>query len=416
MTAERRAEMGAAAVRVAQAVAYVGAGTVEFIANPDGSFYFMEMNTRLQVEHPVTEMITGLDLVEWQLRIAAGEPLPLRQEEVQLQGHAIEARIYAEDPDCGFLPSIGTIRHLGLPGQGPRVRIDSAVDAGDAISPHYDPMIAKLIVHGADRAEALKTMAEALSGVHIVGLSANVDFLHRLVGTPAFATADLDTGLIEREHDRLFCARQIPFEAWCLAAMNELLAEVPGRPVSPWQQSDGWRLNGRTARRIPLASDGETVTITAVSTRHGWRLADAASPKRTVQAQGRVERKGEAAILDIRLDERRHTATVVEAGDQRHVFLAGRTFVLERLPDLQRTADTHSGGGGLRAPMPGAVIALLAEPGRSLKAGEPLLVIEAMKMEHTIVAPANGRLAGFHYAVGDQVLAGAELVDFQAAE
>ncbi len=415
MTDERRAAMGAAAIKAAKAVGYVGAGTVEFIVNQDGSFYFMEMNTRLQVEHPVTEMVTGLDLVEWQLRVAYGEPLPLRQEDVLLMGHAIEARIYAEDADAGFLPSIGTIRHLRLPATDARVRVDSAVDAGDAISPHYDPMIAKLIVHGADREEALKRMCEALSSIQIVGLTANVGFLSRLVQTPSFSGADLDTGLIEREQEGLFAASPVPDEVWYLAALDELLRDEPEQNESPWTAIDGWRLNGRAERRIGLSCRGETCEITALSSGKGWTLALSSAQDTSVFAQGHARRSGAAATISVRLGERRCEATIVKDADDRHVFHSGQSYVVRRLPDLQWESGTQTGSGGLRAPMPGSVIALLAETGASVKAGDPLLIMEAMKMEHTITAPSDGTLASFHYAVGDQVLAGAELVDFQPA-
>ncbi|MDQ6640163.1 MAG: acetyl-CoA carboxylase biotin carboxylase subunit, partial [Pseudomonadota bacterium] len=218
MTAERRAAMGKAAVEAAKAVGYVGAGTVEFIAHPDGRFYFMEMNTRLQVEHPVTEMITGLDLVEWQLRVAAGEPLPKSQAQLSISGHAIEARIYAEDPDKGFLPSTGRLAHLAAPAESESVRVDTGVEQGDAITPFYDPMIAKLIVHAPDRAGALVRMQRALAQYRIVGVANNVEFLGRLVATDSFVRADLDTALIEREHAALFPAPALPPEdAWLLA-------------------------------------------------------------------------------------------------------------------------------------------------------------------------------------------------------
>ncbi|WP_284756795.1 acetyl/propionyl/methylcrotonyl-CoA carboxylase subunit alpha [Agrobacterium sp. fls2-241-TYG-188a] len=415
MTDERRAAMGAAAIKAAKAVGYVGAGTVEFIANQDGSFYFMEMNTRLQVEHPVTEMVTGLDLVEWQLRVASGEPLPLRQQDVLLMGHAIEARIYAEDADAGFLPSIGTIRHLRLPATDARVRVDSAVDAGDAISPHYDPMIAKLIVHGADREEALKRMGEALGSIQIVGLTANVAFLSRLVQTPSFSGADLDTGLIEREQEALFAASPVPDEVWYLAALDELLRDEPEQNASPWTAIDGWRLSGRAERRIELSCRGETCKITAFSSGKGWTLALSSARDTSVFAQGHARRSGAEATICVYLGERRCEATIVKDADDRHVFHSGQSYVVRRLPDLQWESGTQTGSGGLRAPMPGSVIALLAEAGASVKAGDPLLIMEAMKMEHTITAPSDGTLASFHYAVGDQVLAGAELVDFQPA-
>ena len=226
MTPERRAAMGAAAVEAAKAVGYVGAGTVEFIVDPSGAFFFMEMNTRLQVEHPVTEMITGLDLVEWQLRVAAGEPLPLRQEQLRIDGHAIEARVYAEDPDKGFLPSTGRLLHLAAPEASFHVRIDAGVEEGDEITPFYDPMIAKLIVWDQTRERALARMQAALAQLRIVGVSNNVEFLARLVASPAFASADLDTALIEREAEFLFPAnRETPEEVWLLTALAELERE-----------------------------------------------------------------------------------------------------------------------------------------------------------------------------------------------
>ncbi|NJD34995.1 MAG: acetyl-CoA carboxylase biotin carboxylase subunit, partial [Betaproteobacteria bacterium] len=271
MTAERRAAMGKAAVDAARAVGYVGAGTVEFIVNQDGTFYFMEMNTRLQVEHPVTEMITGLDLVEWQLKVGAGETLPLRQEQLVIRGHALEARIYAEDPDKGFLPSIGRLIHLAPPAETLNVRVDTGVEQDDEISPHYDPMIAKLIVwDGSDtnaRERALARMLQALADYRVVGVSNNIGFLSRLIACPAFAQADLDTGLIERERAFLFPeSSEPPAEAWLVAALAELIRDqqyaaadaVASRdPFSPWHARDGWRMNGNARREIRLRA-GET--------------------------------------------------------------------------------------------------------------------------------------------------------------
>ena len=264
MPPERRAAMGKAAVDAAKAVGYVGAGTVEFIVNQDGTFYFMEMNTRLQVEHPVTEMITGLDLVEWQLKVGAGETLPLRQEQLAIRGHALEARIYAEDPDKGFLPSIGKLIHLAPPLEGLNVRVDTGVEQDDEISPHYDPMIAKLIVWDETRERALARMLQALADYRVVGVANNIGFLSRLVACPAFAHADLDTGLIERERAFLFPeGAEPPAEAWLVAALAELVRDqqyaaaeaVESRdPHSPWHARDGWRMNGMARREIRLRS------------------------------------------------------------------------------------------------------------------------------------------------------------------
>jgi 3-methylcrotonyl-CoA carboxylase alpha subunit len=261
--AERRAAMGKAAVDAAKAVGYVGAGTVEFIVNQDGTFYFMEMNTRLQVEHPVTEMITGLDLVEWQLKVAAGEPLPLAQEQLRIHGHALEARIYAEDPDKGFLPSIGKLIHLAPPAETINVRVDTGVEQDDEISPHYDPMIAKLIVWDESRERALARMLQALADYRVVGVSNNIGFLSRLVACPAFAQADLDTGLIERERGFLFPeGGEPPVEAWLVAALAELIHDrqyaaaeaIAGNdPHSPWHARDGWRVNSTRSAKSACA-------------------------------------------------------------------------------------------------------------------------------------------------------------------
>jgi 3-methylcrotonyl-CoA carboxylase alpha subunit len=264
MTPARRALMGKAAVEAARAVGYVGAGTVEFIASDsfaqDGRFYFMEMNTRLQVEHPVTEMITGQDLVEWQLRVASGEPLPLRQEQLDIRGHALEARIYAENPEHDFLPSTGRLLHLARPPESLNVRVDTGIEQGDEITPYYDPMIAKLIVWDVDRHAALARMRQALADYRIVGVSTNIDFLSRLVACPAFANADLDTGLIERSRDFLFPAHSEPPQSvFFVAAVAGLLREhaaalarasQSGDPWSPWSLHDGWRLNLQSRRTL----------------------------------------------------------------------------------------------------------------------------------------------------------------------
>ena len=414
MTPERRAAMGRAAVDAARAVGYVGAGTVEFIVQPDGAFYFMEMNTRLQVEHPVTEMITGLDLVEWQLRVAAGEPLPLTQDALAIDGHAIEARLYAEDADKGFLPSTGRLLHLAPPLEGPHVRVDTGVEQGDEITPHYDPMIAKLIVHDRDRPRALARLRAALAQYRIAGVTSNVEFLQRLVATPAFAQADLDTALIEREQALLFPAPQpVPDEVWALAALAELQREAAeaaaGDAASPWSVADGWRLNLAPERRLALRCSEQTLTVGAQpDAAGGWWLSIGGT---RLQAGGRL---GPDGTLAARLGERRVQAAVVVSAERRQVFLDGRTWPVVRVARLQAGGRGDEHGGGLKAPMPGKVIALLATPGTVVEAGTPLLVMEAMKMEHTLTAPARGRLQAFRFAVGDQVSDGAELVDFAA--
>ena len=438
MTRERRAAMGDAAVAAARAVGYVGAGTVEFIANQDGSFYFMEMNTRLQVEHPVTEMITGTDLVEWQLRVAFGEPLPKRQDELAINGHAIEARVYAENPEKGFLPSIGTLRHLDMPahvafelgggaGTPAAVRIDSGVREGDAISPYYDPMIAKLIVWGADRAQALARMAQALSEFHIVGLATNIAFLKRLVEGQAFASADLDTGLIERNGDTLFPApAPAPAGVLALAALALLADEqtaAPGtpsrNPADPWASTHGWRMNGSYRRQLAFADD-YAATLDAKAYQvglayhpHGWVLElDGVAHPLALVSQGDARQDGRYAI---RLDGRALAGTVRRDGDVVHVFSGGRHHALTWNDPMAHAGDVEAAGGRLTAPMPGKVVAVIAANGQEVRKGEPLVIMEAMKMEHTIAAPSDGIVEEILYQVGDQVADGAPLLAFKAA-
>ncbi|MCW5300403.1 acetyl/propionyl/methylcrotonyl-CoA carboxylase subunit alpha [Herbaspirillum lusitanum] len=428
MSEERRRAMGDAAVAAAKAVGYVGAGTVEFIADysngEDGSFYFMEMNTRLQVEHPVTEMITGLDLVEWQLRVAAGENLPLRQEQLQLNGHAIEARIYAENPEKGFLPAIGTLRYLHTPPavhfrvdshvQTPAaVRIDSGVREGDAISPFYDPMIAKLIVWGKDRDAALANMAAALAQYRIVGLATNIGFLQRLVAGQAFSTADLDTGLIERNHDVLFPTLQPASTATLALATSLLLAQEAGDAGDardPWAQTSGWRMNGSLLRVLRFADEAGDAGEYRIGVEYRgdqtWILH-----RDGAQHGLRFERQGDTD-LRVTLDDNIVAGNVVRDGDIFHVFHQGRHAVLTWDDPLAHAGHVESEGGRLTAPMPGKIVAVLVEKGHGVTKGAPLLIMEAMKMEHTIAAPADGVIDELLYAVGDQVTEGAQLLAF----
>ncbi|KVF30125.1 acetyl/propionyl/methylcrotonyl-CoA carboxylase subunit alpha [Burkholderia vietnamiensis] len=410
-----RQAMGEAAVAAARAVGYVGAGTVEFIMTGD-AFYFMEMNTRLQVEHPVTEMVTGLDLVEWQLRVAAGEPLPLQQHEMRVQGHAIEARLYAENPARGFLPSTGTLRHLRLPDGvefaiGAPVRVDSGVREGDAITPFYDPMIAKLIVHGADRAEALGRMLRALRACEVVGLHTNAAFLQRIVACEPFTMPDLDTGLIERNHDALFAPRKPPRAALALAcaalfARERDAAAHAGR--SPWCALPDWRLNAGYRRTLEWHEPEREVDLTVAYDDDGGRarlaIGDAA-------AQPFEWTRGATPLdFDVTLGGVRSSGRVYADGDTFHVFTQGAAETFEWRNLLAHAGDAEHGGGRLTAPMPGKVIAVLVEPGQKVEAGTPLIVMEAMKMEHTIGAPGPGVVAEVLYGVGDQVADGAQLL------
>ncbi len=424
MTAERRAAMGAAAVAAARAVGYVGAGTVEFLAEPDGRFYFMEMNTRLQVEHPVTEAVTGIDLVEWQLRVAAGQPLPLRQDELTLRGHAIEARVCAENADAGFLPSSGRLEVLRWPAHvafqrnadaepfhaSAPVRVDSGVVEGDVVTPHYDPMLAKLIVWGEDRAQALARLDAALAQTHVVGPHSNVAFLRRVAAGAAFAQADLDTGLIEREHAALFGAPPLPLPLVAAAvAAHALALERAAEDADPWSRRDGWRLHGAAQRRFEFEHAGARQCVVLERHRDGAMQllvgglghdfdASAAGPERH----------------DVRLDGRSLTLTVYATGGRVAVF-APEGAALVREVDAWAQAAEEASSGGLSAPMPGKVVAMLARAGERVRRGQPLAVIEAMKMEHTLSAPSDGVVTGLRFAAGAQVVEGEALIDFEPA-
>ncbi|CAB3670743.1 acetyl/propionyl/methylcrotonyl-CoA carboxylase subunit alpha [Achromobacter aegrifaciens] len=424
MTEERRRAMGEAAVAAARAVGYVGAGTVEFIAEPDGRFYFMEMNTRLQVEHPVTEMITGHDLVEWQLRVAAGQPLPARQEDLRIQGHAIEARIYAENPEKGFLPSIGTLAYLGLPAHtafaNGDIRVDGGVRMGDTITPFYDPMIAKLIVHGADRDQARARMLQALAQTQAVGVQTNVAFLSRLMQDSAFAAADLDTGLIERQRATLLPEPQAASPATlalaCAAVLVRQGLAQPGaaggkQPADPWDSRDGWRLGGRYQRQLQWVDNGETRHVTVARQGGAWTLDSGTGPQAFLWRAHASANPNLAYGLRITLDGHESAGTVVLHAEKAHVFGEGGVHVLDLYDPLAHSQDTQGEhGGGLTAPMPGKIISISVKAGDTVEKGQPLLVMEAMKMEHTISAPADGKVSEVFYGVGDQVAEGAELV------
>jgi len=421
MKPEHRRAMGEAAVAAAKAIGYVGAGTVEFIATEGfaryGTFYFMEMNTRLQVEHPVTEMITGQDLVEWQLRVAAGEPLPKRQEDLAIDGHAIEARIYAEDPDRGFLPSIGRLVHVAAPTCGPDVRVDTGVRAGDEISPWYDPMIAKLVVHGEDRAAALRRLADALAAYEIVGVATNVAFLQRVVAHDAFASGNVDTGLIARNHAALFPPpTPLPENALLAAALAEvgslvadraLLARTSADPYSPWHAVDSWWPNsGQHAVTLVFAEGDNRREVAVRGDGNPWRVKlPAGEIVATATANDRQ--------LEIVTGSAEFAATVVPHGEERHVFCRGEHRKLLLIDPLAHAGEVEAHGGHLAAPMSGTVVAVLVKAGDNVARGAPLMILEAMKMEHTIAAPADGTVAVVHYRAGDRVKEGADLVDLE---
>ncbi|HET6828400.1 MAG TPA: biotin/lipoyl-containing protein, partial [Ramlibacter sp.] len=413
MTEALRKRMGEAAVAAARAVGYVGAGTVEFIVEQrEGGameFYFMEMNTRLQVEHPVTEAITGLDLVEWQLRVAAGEPLPLSQEQLRITGHAIEARICAESPDNNFLPATGRLRVYRKPqcvafGRG-AVRVDDGVREGDEISPYYDSMIAKLIVHGETREQALARLDEALAQTHIAGLATNVQFLRHVLASRSFAGADLDTALIQREQAVLFHQDRVGLPLAAAAAVaRTLLDEQATEGSDPFSRRDGWRSHGAAVRRFAFGFLGEQAAAQLTYLHDGGLHLEVGA------AQGPLRLQAAGDGIDLEFAGRRERVAVYSEGETDHVFTRRGAAQVVSVDLLAHAGDTQAEGGRLTAPMPGKVISFAVRAGDKVSKGQALAVMEAMKMEHTIAAPADGTVAELLFAPGDQVSEGAELL------
>ena len=434
MTPELRARMGEAAVAAARAVNYVGAGTVEFIVEQPGGydapeqmkFYFMEMNTRLQVEHPVTEAITGLDLVEWQLRVASGEPLPLKQEDLRITGHAIEARICAENPDNNFLPATGALNVYALPecvtferanvsDTGVAVRVDSGVRQGDAISPFYDSMVAKLIVHGDTREQALARLDEALAQTHIVGLATNVQFLRRVAKTAAFAQAKLDTALIQREQAVLFHQEPVGLPLAAAAAIAQtLLQERASEAADPFSRRDGFHTHGVVQRRFEFDFGGAHAKA--------WLTYERGGSLHLAVGEGDAAVAGPlvfAAVpggIELQFAGQRTRAAVYAQGEVDHVFTPLGATQITSIDLLAHSGESAAEGGRLTAPMPGKVVSFAVKAGDAVTKGQPLAVMEAMKMEHTIAAPADGVVQELLYAPGDQVTEGAELLKLVVAE
>ncbi|HYD07021.1 MAG TPA: acetyl/propionyl/methylcrotonyl-CoA carboxylase subunit alpha [Reyranella sp.] len=414
MDPARRRQMGEAAVAAAKAIGYVGAGTVEFIANQDGSFYFMEMNTRLQVEHPVTEMITGQDLVEWQLVVAAGGKMPLTQDELRIDGHAVEVRLYAEDPNRNFLPSTGTLVHLRLPQEGPHVRVDTGVREGDTVTPFYDPMIAKVIVHDRDRTSAMRRMAALMGETEVVGVTTNAALLKALCSHSAFVGGEVDTGFIERHRDELFAkAGTADDRAFAIAT---LARAAEWQPVSddPWDQKNGFRLLDTGHDEVRWKDGDREVAVIARRLRSGTLELELPG--------GRVEasvQRGDGRLA-IRLGNDTFTAAVVrrqanDGGIDYTIFADGGSTRLRLVDPLDVTQyeAVAAGEGAVRSPLPGKIIDLKVKAGDTVSRGQPLLVLEAMKMEHTLAAPADGTVKSVRYGVGEQVPEGAELVEFE---
>ncbi len=420
-----RERMGAVAVRAAEAIGYVGAGTVEFLLDPeaakkaakkDDPFYFMEMNTRLQVEHPVTEMVLGVDLVEWQLRVASGEPLPKTSEELSPLGHSIEARIYAEDPARGFLPASGRLTHLRAP-TGPGVRVDTGVRQGDDIGVHYDPMIAKLIAHGRDRAEAVRRLSRALEGYEILGITTNVAYLSRILATSAYTAADIDTGFAGRFKETLLPPPGSGFEPDYAAVAAILHLSLNGlnpggrtteNDRSPWSRLRGFRLNADAVEHLRLRADEETRAFTLTRRAKGMKIT---CGETSFDCAARI---GSDGAIDAHIDGRRVRAVATFDHGRIEIWVEGNVRQFTLVDPDERRAAAQSGHGHLTAPMPGKIIAVLVEAGAVVARGQPLVTMEAMKMEHTVAAPFDGVVETVRFGVGDLVSEGANLIHLSA--
>ena len=416
LDAAARTRLGEVAVRAATAVGYVNAGTVEFLY-ADGQPWFIEMNTRLQVEHPVTEMVTGLDLVEWQLRIAAGEALPFAQADLRLDGHAIEARLYAEDTAAGFLPAIGRLHVVRWPEPAPYLRIETGVRGGDAIGLDYDPMLAKLVAHGPDRETALARLDRALGATRLVGLTTNRGYLRRVLADPAVRANAIDTSYLERVDHGV--PEAVTDDAVRLAVADRLAeraerartwAALAGDPHGPWQAIDGFRLGSTATQPVRLALDGRTVEITLRAGGQGWRIVRDGS----IEALTVVAATAGETVVEV--DGRRIAGIVVRDGDKRWVAAAEGDVLLVRVPAVASGADESAAEGVARAPMPGRIVAVAVATGDKVEKGALLVKLEAMKMEHRVTAEIDGRVRDVAVAVGMQVAAGDRLVELEPLE
>jgi 3-methylcrotonyl-CoA carboxylase alpha subunit len=414
LSEDTRKAMGEAAVRAAQAINYVGAGTVEFLYDVDGSFFFMEMNTRLQVEHPVTEMVTGQDLVEWQLKVAWGEPLPLTQDQVKTRGHAIEARIYAEDPDQDFLPATGTLRYLSTPDESAHVRVDTGVTEGDEISIHYDPMIAKLIVWDETREQAVNRMVQALEHYRIAGLKTNIRFLHAAVDAQPFREAELTTNFIATHNDLLFPKSRLDLDKALVLAAGFILEQrksaepVTGDPWSPFGRKNSWRMNSEYAQPLTLQVGDDKHELKILERDDRYQVFVGGS---VYHLNAKLNDDYLQAVINghrLSVHGNLHNEELV-------LFYEGDTFKCTVYRETYGFEEMAS-EGSLAAPMNGSVVAIQAQVGDKVTAGQTLVIMEAMKMEHAIKAPADGVVSEIFYAEGDQVAEGAELIAIDTGE
>ena len=414
LDAARRSAMGAAAVAAAKAVDYVGAGTIEFIVAADGEFFFMEMNTRLQVEHPVTEMTLGLDLVEWQLRVAAGEPLPLRQDQIHARGHAIEVRLYAEDPDQNFLPASGKLLTLRLPAPSRHVRLDGGVVEGDTVSIFYDPMIAKLIVFDTDRSTALQRLRDALAACEIIGPKSNIGFLERLARHPIVVEGRIDTGYLDRHLEEFLVGEAVPTDAVLFAAATAALLQdessvsaTPSDPHSPWARSDAWRIGlpGKRVAALTLREHRYDIDASGSGGNYALRLGEA-----SCQVAGAGLANG---VLSARFDG--ESLRIPLHTDAQHVLLHdrnGQRYSFQRATAFAWASKESAGGNLVIAPMPGRIVLVKSKAGDSVELGDELLIMEAMKMELALKAPRAGIIESINASAGEFVEADAVLVRF----
>ncbi|MDO6508776.1 acetyl/propionyl/methylcrotonyl-CoA carboxylase subunit alpha [Colwellia sp. 4_MG-2023] len=419
MSEELRAQMGESAIKSAQAIGYQGAGTVEFLLDVDGSFYFMEMNTRLQVEHPVTEMISGQDLVEWQLRVAAGEILPKTQEQLVLNGHAFEARIYAEDPNKDFLPATGKLSLLQTPVESKHVRIDTGVRQGDEVSVYYDPMIAKLIVWDENREKALTRLSKALSEYRINGVTTNIDFLYNLATSQPFIDEEIDTSFIEKNNELIFKNKQqllqneLPIAALYLILTRQHKTQKDALKSSdsnsPWHNANAWRLNEPYIHSFVLAHNETEYNVEIEQKNHGSDVNYSLNVNgKQFNCQGSLNND----LLITTINDHRSTTTVSLINNNINLYRENGVFnFIHILPDCGQH-DNENGHGGLTAPMNGTMISVLVKAGDTVSKNQPLVIMEAMKMEHTIKAPSDGIINEIFFQAGDMVDGGAELLAF----
>ncbi len=417
LSAATRQAMGEAAVNAMLAIDYRGAGTIEFLLTPEDQFYFMEMNTRLQVEHPVTEKITGLDLVAWQLQVAAGEVLPItEQADLHIHGHAVEARIYAEDPQKDFMPSVGLIAHLHMPTENDHIRIDSGVRAGDAISVYYDPLIAKLIAWDVDRQQALTRLSQALVDFHVVGVQTNIGLLKTIVDNPSFLAAELDTSFIARHADQLLqpappsVVMPLLFAALAIIRHDQenirQVAQASADSYSPWFKGDNWRLNAMAERALSFRQGEKTELVTVQQT---GDLIQALAVDGIVYVLDHYEIDHHQ--IQLHIHEQTISGAVYFSGRELHVFHQGQHSCFVIADDFS-TPKEGEGAHTVVAPMPGALTEIFVSPGQAVKKGDRLLTVEAMKMQHTVYAAVDGVVAEIFYQKGDVLEEGVQLISW----